>query len=333
MEIASPSALGAFARDLRAEDLLECLSINPGRIGDELVGRARAIEIWRSLVRSPSFSSTVIEAARPSAGHRIVGFGSGVFVSRAFALAELSDPRPGINSRILAGIDSGPSVILNEAQLRAGNTRGGLDMVVLHASLRHNVLSPQDVSEVASAMAARFMEQHLGYRIDRLMLETVCAEEAARLAAMYIWRPVRKFDETEPPARCLWVITREEALSVAGSVVNPLFHHREPVLRLRDADQHLLLSALSGLTDQELSSNLGLSLTAVKKRWISIFERTIDVRPDLFPDLDRPDLDGSDGQKRGRQKRHHVLAYVRSHPEELRPFENEQLREASTIGD
>jgi hypothetical protein len=27
----------------------------------------------------------------------------------------------------------------------------------------------------------------------------------------------------------------------------------------------------------------------------------------------------NDGQKRGRQKRHHVLAYVRAHMEELRP--------------
>src|SRR5215471_6258724 len=60
MEIACPSVLGAFARDFRDEDLLECLLINSGRIGDELVGRARAIEIWKTLVRSRCFSSTVI---------------------------------------------------------------------------------------------------------------------------------------------------------------------------------------------------------------------------------------------------------------------------------
>jgi hypothetical protein len=58
-------SLGAFGRDLRDQDLTECLEINPVRIGDELVGRARAIEIWKSLSRSPSFNSTVIESARP----------------------------------------------------------------------------------------------------------------------------------------------------------------------------------------------------------------------------------------------------------------------------
>jgi DNA-binding NarL/FixJ family response regulator len=101
---------------------------------------------------------------------------------------------------------------------------------------------------------------------------------------------------------------------VAGSLANPLFYHRDPLLQLRDADQELLLAALEGLTDEELCAKLNLSVTAIKKRWISIFERTIYTRPDLFPAVDCQ----NDGQKRGRQKRHHVLAYVRAHPEELR---------------
>lgn len=319
----SASSLGAFATDLRDEDLIECLSINPGRIGDELVGRARAVEIWKSLVRLRCFNSTVIEAARRTGRHRIVGFGCAVFVSRAFALAERSDPRPGVNARILASIDSGRPVTLTEAQLRSGNTRGGLDIVILFASWRQGVLSAEGVSEVGSAMAGRFLEQHLGYRIESLMMESVGAEEAALNESMHVWRLACKFDLPDGAARSLWVLTRREALGVAGSVANPLFHPREPVFQLRDADQQLLLAAASGLTDEELSSKLGLSLTGVKKRWIAIFERTIDARPGLFPGLDGPGLDSNDGQKRGRQKRHHVLAYVRSHPEELRPFETE----------
>ena len=60
METNSASVLGAFARDVCAEDLLECLSINPGRIGDDLVGRARAIEIWKSLLSPSGISSLAI---------------------------------------------------------------------------------------------------------------------------------------------------------------------------------------------------------------------------------------------------------------------------------
>jgi hypothetical protein len=92
------------------------------------------------------------------------------------------------------------------------------------------------------------------------------------------------------------------------SLANKLFQYREPVPRLQDSDQKLLLAALSGLTDEELSHKLHLSLASVKKRWISVFERTIYSRPDLFPEAD----DRNDGAKRGSQKRHHVLAYMRA---------------------
>jgi hypothetical protein len=321
MEIDSPSVLRAFARDLRAEDLLECLLINPARIGDELVGRSRAIEIWKSLVRSRSSTSTVIEAARPVGDRRIVCFGCDLAVSRAFADDELANPRPGLNSRIIASIDSGRPVVLSETELRATNTRGGLDVVVLYGSWPQGQLHPDAVSEVCASMAARFLENRNGFRINRLISEIAGAEEVAFCEASHVWRVVRRFDELSQQTRALCAITREDALGARGSFINPLFHPKEPVFRFRDADQQLLLAALSGLTDEELSSKLGLSLTGVKKRWISIFERTIDVRPDLFPRLDGLDLDGNDGQKRGRQKRHHVLAYVRTHPEELRPFE------------
>ena len=190
-------------------------------------------------------------------------------------------------------------------------------MVIMYGSWRRDVLDADGVSEVIVALSGSFMEDHLGYRFNSLILETAGSEEAATVGTMPIWRAVRKFDEPGQPTRTLWVVTRKDALNVVGSVANPLFHFAEPVLCLRDADQHLLLAALNGLTDEELSSRLSISLTAVKKRWLSIFERTIDARPDLFPAVDVR----NEGQKRGRQKRHHVLAYTRKHPEELRPIE------------
>jgi hypothetical protein len=70
VETESASVLGAFARDFRAEDLLECLSINPGRNGEELVGRARAIEIWKSLISSRAFTSAVPPHDEPEAAGR-----------------------------------------------------------------------------------------------------------------------------------------------------------------------------------------------------------------------------------------------------------------------
>jgi hypothetical protein len=96
-----------------------------------------------------------------------------------------------------------------------------------------------------------------------------------------------------------------------------MYNYREPALGLRQSDQLLLVAALKGATDSELASQLGVSVTAIKKRWLSVFAAFESVEPKLSG------ISASKAQdctKRGLQKRHHVLSYVRAHPEELRPY-------------
>ena len=92
-------------------------------------------------------------------------------------------------------------------------------------------------------------------------------------------------------------------------------------MSLRDTDQELLLAALEGLTDAELADVLGLKLPALKKRWASLFDRVGRVRPDLVPQSDH-----ETAHTRGPQKRHRLLAYLREHPEELRPRSAKSFR-------
>jgi hypothetical protein len=113
--------------------------------------------------------------------------------------------------------------------------------------------------------------------------------------------------------RALFVADRESAFAVSGSIANFLFHYREPILSLRKEDQQLLAVALRGLTDEELSKALSLKVAAVKKRWAAVFGRVSAVKPELIPEV------AGSYAMRGRQKRHHLLAYLREHPEELRP--------------
>jgi hypothetical protein len=309
------TALGVLAREVREDDLIECLLIRPARLGDELVGRAQAIKAWQHLLRSRSLISAVFESPQPLAGRRILAFGADVFVSRTFAEAEIANQQPGLNGRIIASIDSGRPVVLSERELRAANTSGGLDSVILYGTWREDVLNPDVVSEVCASMASSFVKLHQGYRMNRLLTETVGVGERALYETVPGWRVISSFDDPNI-SRAFWTITREDALAIMGSILASLFFHREPVLQLRASDQRLMIAALDGLTDEELSLRLGLSLAGVKKRWISIFERTADVKPDLFPSCSN-----HDGRQRGRQKRHHLLAYLRSHPEELRPIE------------
>ena len=77
----------------------------------------------------------MIESERAIDGHTIVGCGMGVFVSRAFADAEIATPRPGLNDRIVDAVATGRPVLLDRDGIGAGNAGSGLDFVNLYGTL------------------------------------------------------------------------------------------------------------------------------------------------------------------------------------------------------
>src|SRR5262245_50399655 len=115
-----------YWRPICEADLSKCLEIQPECLGDEVVGHSTALRVWRTLLDNPAFQANVIESERPLAGHKIVGCGMGVFVTKAFADREIRNPRPGLNSRIIAGVASGESVVLTRTQIAAGNAGDGI---------------------------------------------------------------------------------------------------------------------------------------------------------------------------------------------------------------
>jgi DNA-binding CsgD family transcriptional regulator len=284
------------------------------------VGTTRAIGVWKRLFHTTGFNCTAIEAHTPISNARIVGFCSSVFVNTRFVNEEIARPRPQVNARIVESVNSGKSIVLTESELRSGNTKEGLDLVVLCSCWRRDLLKGERISEAQMLLASSFAQAHVGYRLSRLLWETIGEAEREFAAASHTWRHVsnfRSFNNCSYAERSLWLVTRTDALAVPWSITAMLFHYREPVLRLHPADQQILIAALDGLTDQELSNRLGLNLGTVKKRWLSLFDRVADARPELLLEVE----DEKGDHKRGRQKRHHVLAYVRGHPEELRPIE------------
>jgi len=314
-------------RHFREQDLLECLNADPPHIGAELVGNTRAIAAWKKLIQARSFSAAVIDADRPTADHRIIGFGAGVFVSPSFAEEELSNPRPGLNARLIAGIDAGQPAVLGDAELRSRNTKGGLDILIIYGYARMT-LTPPVIDETRMVLASSLIGLWGGYRLNRLIGEPIGPADRSFAEDSRAWQIIRDFDEFPSQdsdrqwgrGRALAVMTRESTVSIPGTMALALFHRREPVLGLRDSDQQLLSAALVGLTDEGLARELNLKLTAVKRRWLTLFERIADVRPDLLPcDVRLPENGDNNPGKRGRQKRHHLLAYLREHPEELRP--------------
>jgi len=300
-----------YWRPITGADLITCLEIQPACLGDQLVGRTTALRVWKELLDDPSFLANVIESERPLAGHRIVACGMGVFVTKAFADREINSPRAGLNSRIIAGIASGESVVLNRAQIASGNATEGIDFVNMYGAWRERIMNSEQLAEVQALLGTSFVEHFTGYRFNRVLKEATGKSGIALARATGTYRLIAEFKESES---ALVVATRESVVTAPYSVAAKMYRYKPPVLRLRPAEQKLLAAALSGKTDAELSMDLGLSIEAIKKRWMSIFARVDEFKPEILSTV------GAESEGRGPQKRHRVVAYVRNHPEELRPF-------------
>ena len=110
-------------------------------------------------------------APRPRS-HRRVGFAASVFVSSEFAVAELANPRPDINSRVIASIHSGWSVLATPGEVARANSGGGLDVLSLCGTSREEILSTSELQETQTRMVSGFVELHAGYRIGSFFQET-----------------------------------------------------------------------------------------------------------------------------------------------------------------
>ena len=275
------------------------------------MGRSTALRVWKAFLDNPAFQANVIESERAIAGHRIVACGMGVFVSGEFADREITNPRPALNSRIIAGVASGEPVVLSRAEIAAGNAGEGIDFVNMYGTWRDGIMNADQLADVHALLGTSFIEHFAGYRFNRVLKEAIGHSTIALAHATGTYRLIAEFQESES---ALFVVTRESALAAPYSVAAKMYRYQAPVLRLRPAEQRLLAAALSGKTDAELSADLGLSIEAIKKRWMSIFDRVDEFKPEILSKTD-PNTDS-----RGPQKRHRVVAYVRTHPEELRPF-------------
>jgi hypothetical protein len=300
-----------YWRPISESDLSTCLDIQPECLGDEIVGRTAALRVWKALLDHPSFLANVIESERPLSGNKIVACGMGVFVTKAFADGEIRNPRPGLNSRIIAAIASGESVLLSRSQIGVGNAGEGIDFVNMYGTWRDGIMNADQLAEVHALLGTSFVEHFAGYRFNRVLKEAVGHSRIALARATGTYRQVAEFQESES---ALVVVTRESVLTAPYSVAARMYRYQAPILRLRPAEQRVLTAALAGKTDSELSADLGLSIEAIKKRWMSIFDRVVEFKPEI---LERAE---SDSDARGPQKRHRVVAYIRTHPEELRPF-------------
>lgn len=299
-------------REVCEKNLKVCLEIEPRHLGDRLVGRKQAMASWSELIHKRSFNSIVVED-ETARGQRPIAFGASAFVTAQFADEELNQPRPGLVDRFIQSLSSPRPAILSDKEVTSASASKPMDLVMLCGSWLRQELQPEQITQVQMLLPFSFVECHTGYPLHRIFNETVTQDQREFQFSSGVFELVKDYPDRE---RSLLMMNQASARSVSGSMAIKLHRYKAPILDLRDTEKQLLSQALIGGDDEQIAERVHLAVASVKKRWQSVFDRFESAVPTLL----REEGPGRELNHRGSQKRHHVLAYVRLHPEELRPY-------------
>ena len=297
-------------RPMRPQDVPDCVEmiaahpiVGP-RYGSSI---SHLCPAWLRLLSSDGFCSTaIIEEVAEGARSRVLGIGVSVVLSDDF-LRELKTPPffwmgPELAKRVAREDDS---ALLTQRQIREANSRGGLNLAIWQGFVRQE---DSNRPEFWSELMEVFLDNHRGFLFKEIVIqgESPVHLEALRHTGGFLLGRDGCYGgfqgiDLQQLAREPHVIgiTREMALKQFGSWISSLFRYEPPRFGFTRGEQRLLLAALLGGTDEELSCLLNTSLSTVKKTWRSVYDRVAARLPELIPSNSQPDGDVS---KRGRDK-------------------------------
>jgi len=310
---------------MRPKDVKECVEIiatHPvigPRYGKTIECLAPA---WLKLLGSEAMHATVIEAEEDGQA-RICFVGVTLCVNEDF-IRELKTPPIGwFGPELARRVLNGNSPVLTEKQIQECNSRSGLNLITWEGCIRPGF---EKHTEIYREVIRTFLRDHQGF----LWKEVIASQaENVQLFQWTLstgglwWNPekAKYVDTAKDPAKIIETphilgVTRAVETQRPSSWVGDLFSYRPPQCGFSRSEQQLLLAALDGATDEELAKTLCVSLTTVKKTWVSIYGRAASRLPQLISNH----CDTEPSAYRGKEKRRRLLTYLRDHLEELRPF-------------
>ena len=298
----------------------------------------KLIEHFPSAVRSvlgrDSLHAEVFEEFQGSTT-RFLGAGLSALVSDEFLHELKTTPFFWLGPELVKRIIRGDSPLLSDSAVRVANSTVGLNLVVWHCTVYPNDMRNL---EIGKCIMNAFEDHWRGFRLRELIAQGDCLEHvlgSRNTGAYYFHRTENRYGNfpevtaqdvaTEP---INFGISREITLSAShlGSWLATLLVCGKPQFCFSRSEQRLLSSALGGGTDEELGDELGISLAAAKKAWRVIYDRVAACQPGLVPSNSQSE---EWTQDRGKQKKQRLLAYLREHPEELRPVSRRLLKRDS----
>jgi DNA-binding CsgD family transcriptional regulator len=317
---------------MQAADIHECVEIVAAHpiVGPRYQGAIKDLQVaWHRLLDCDAKNQFVFEEVGEDRT-RILGAGVSVFVTDDFVRWLKTPPFSWFGPELARRIARGKSPLMSDKELREANSDGGLNLLCWD-----NSVAPDEIIDLYYHIMPSFMADHRGYLWKEII--AVQADTADRLRAM-----VKSGGRLMNPANGEWEesfsgepeeivkrphligLSREIEVRKPGSLVGMLFNYAAPHFGFSVSEQRLLLAALRGGTDEELADGLGISLSAVKKAWRGIYERVAAAMPDIIPARSAA---RSHAPERTREKKRHLMAYLREHPEELRPHSRKLVKQ------
>jgi DNA-binding CsgD family transcriptional regulator len=295
--------------------------------------RSRLPEIWAGLLADDAHVFPIIDDIARDHPANIEGFGLTVFVHDAFAEELIGTPQPYAAAQFYERLLAGDNVLLTRREVQAAQSADGVNALGLHFGMRNHDLSDPRSIEVLNAGTAACFFFHSGYRI-RTILYEVYGEQAARYMERGGFRLVHDFRQLSPAAFAglpdhelpyFFAMRREWVEPAVMSGISQLFAAAQPRIFFSAAERRILGRALINESDTTIAEALGISRSAVLKTWRGIYERIERRLPQLFP------AGGAAEGSRGQEKRRHLLLYLRTHLEELRPNQPARTRRVDRL--
>jgi len=302
--------------------LAACLELLPSEYWASNESREPLRQFWASVLEHQATEAFGVFSHHASGGVDPISFGLSFFATPDFKDWLLKSGHSGAADEAVRRWQAGNCPFLNHDEVRKANGGAGLDLVTLWYGYR---LLDHEANYAVQRHAETFIQSYAGYRIREVIALAYTKENRRILGNLGLQlRRNLTCPLTGPGSASMLGLTTAEFPHQLGSLAAGFMRYTPPRLFLSDAEQILLRTALDGQRDQELCHILGVSIAAIKKRWLSIYAKSV-------PILGEASLEEEHSERRGPEKKRRILAYVRLHPEELRPVKRRRGKWASTL--
>ncbi len=277
------------------------------RYGCDSFVHSKLPEFWSAMMASPSVVPLMVED-QSSGSPRVAASRLMAAVKDSFADEMLAgEVHPPVSAEVFRRWLDGKPVTLTPVELKLANKGSGVRLLTVHIWEAVPKEIPRLYCDVCACQTDGMTQYLKGANISEL-IEDACDEYHSEVNDSIGYVKRAAFDCGS------WVgsITKSDAEKNWGMHVASLFQYRPPRLELSQTCKEILKPALEGMTDEEIAESLFLSVSAVKKRWVAIYDHV--SSKGLM--AGGPACDG----KRGTERRRVLMDYLRWHPEELNPI-------------